>query len=154
MSKRYDASPLGRILIAAIFVSSGIQKLTSFDQTLGYMQANGITFLPGVMLVVAAAVEILGGLMLATGLMTRVAAAVLFLFLIPTTLIFHNFWALTGMERQTELVNLLKNLAIMGGLAYVGTFGAPTVSVDAVRKTRHTRDERPPRDHHRPVPGY
>jgi hypothetical protein len=46
----------------------------------------------------------------------------LFLYLIPTTLIFHNFWAFTGIAMQTQLVNFLKNLSIMGGLLLAAAY--------------------------------
>jgi putative oxidoreductase len=55
----------------------------------------------------------------------------LFLYLIPTTLLFHNFWALQGIERQDNMAHFLKNLAIMGGLLVLAANGAGAHSVDA-----------------------
>ncbi|HYT56152.1 MAG TPA: DoxX family protein, partial [Verrucomicrobiae bacterium] len=52
----------------------------------------------------------------------RWGALLLFLYLIPVTLIFHNFWAYSGIEMQTQLVNFLKNLSIMGGLLLVAAY--------------------------------
>ena len=78
----------------------------------------------------AIAVEFLGGLALMAGFKTRWAALALFLFLIPTTLIFHNPAGLTGQEAQGQMINLLKNLAIMGGMLMVFAFGAGRYGID------------------------
>jgi putative oxidoreductase len=52
------------------------------------------------------------------------------LHLIPTTAIFHNFWALQGMEQQDNMINFLKNLAIMGGLLVLAANGPGSYSID------------------------
>ncbi|HET6936048.1 MAG TPA: DoxX family protein, partial [Candidatus Angelobacter sp.] len=59
------------------------------------------------------------GLLLLTGLKARYAAVILALWLVPVTLTFHNFWAFQGQEQQEQMVNFLKNLAIIGGLLAV-----------------------------------
>jgi putative oxidoreductase len=53
--------------------------------------------------------------------------------LIPTTLLFHNFWAMQGMEQQDNMIHFLKNLAIMGGLLILAAYGAGAFSIDARR---------------------
>ena len=54
-----------------------------------------------------------------------------------TTLTFHNFWAFEGVQRAAQIVNLNRNLAIMGGLLFIGTFGAGAYSVDAAARRSH-----------------
>ena len=54
----------------------------------------------------------------------------IFLFLIPTTLIFHNPVGLTGQEAQGQMINLMKNLSIMGGMLMVFAFGPGKYSID------------------------
>jgi putative oxidoreductase len=119
----------GRVLLATIFILAGIQKLAAYDQTLGYMEAQGLPF-AGVLLVLAAIVEIGGGLSILTGFLTRIGALGLLVFLVITTLVFHDFWNLAGAERQTEMTSFLKNLAIMGGLLLLMAHGAGRYSVD------------------------
>ena len=65
------------------------------------------------------------------GFYARAGALLLFLFLIPTTLIFHNFWTLEGMEQQNEMQHFTKNVTIMGGLLLVVGLGAGPISYDA-----------------------
>ena len=55
----------------------------------------------------------------------------LFLFLIPTTLLFHNFWAYSGADQANQMQHFLKNLAIMGGLLAIVGFGAGPLSCDS-----------------------
>ena len=77
----------------------------------------------------AIAIELIGGILLVIGWQTRWAATAIFLFLIPTTLIFHPFWAVAA-GKQMEMIQFMKNLCIMGGMLYVMAFGAGPLSVD------------------------
>ena len=76
--------------------------------------------------------ELGAGTCLLFGFQARSAALALVFFLIPTTLVFHNFWAATGPEQQNQMQHFLKNLAIMGGLATVIAHGAGALSIDAL----------------------
>jgi putative oxidoreductase len=120
----------GRLLISAVFLFSGLGKLMAFGFISGYIAAKGLP-LPGVATAAAAAVELLAGLAILVGFQARLAAWILFLYLIPTTLLFHNFWALQGMERMDNQSHFLKNAAVMGGLLFVATFGPGAYSLDA-----------------------
>jgi len=84
----------------------------------GWMASAGLPA-ASVLLVPTIALEIGGGLMLITGWKVRYAAAVVALFLIPTTLIFHAFWSADAASFQAQLTNFLKNVAIFGGLLMV-----------------------------------
>jgi putative oxidoreductase len=117
---------LARILLGLIFVMSGITKITGFEGTQQYMASHGIP-LTAVFLVGAIAVEILGGLSVILGLWPRAGAAVLVLFLIPATLIFH-----TDFSQQTQMIMFLKNLSIMGGLLLVMAFGGGRYRIRAL----------------------
>jgi putative oxidoreductase len=78
-------------------------------------------------------VEILGGLAVLAGFYSRFTAWILFLYLIPTTFLFHNFWAFQGADRIDPLIHFEKNLAIMGGLLLLAAFGAGPYSIDSSR---------------------
>ena len=86
-----------------------------FSADTGAAATNHIP-LPAVAIGLAMLVELLGGIAILTGFYTRLAAWVLFLYLIPTTVIFHNFWAFDGVLEAGHLAMFEKNLAIMGGL--------------------------------------
>ena len=119
----------GRILLALIFIISGYSKLVGFDGTVGYIASRGLP-LPQLAAAGAIAIELAGGVLLIIGWQARWAATAIFLFLIPTTLIFHPFWAVTA-GKQMETIQFMKNLCIMGCMLYVMAFGAGPFSVDS-----------------------
>src|ERR1043165_2043400 len=120
---------IGRLLLAAIFLMSGIAKLTDTAGTVSHMTAVGIPY-ADTLAIVAGVAEILGAASLILGMFTRLGAFGLFLYMIPTTVLFHAFWNHEGPERLTQMVNFMKNLAIMGGLATLVGVGARRLSVD------------------------
>lgn len=74
------------------------------------------------------ATQLAGGLLLATGHVTRPAAAVLAASLVPTTVAGHPFWSASDpAQRQLHQVHFLKNLGLLGGLllAAADTGGRP-----------------------------
>lgn len=75
------------------------------------------------LLVIATVVELLGGVLILLGIQVRFGALILALFLIPTTLLFHNFWDLEGKEMEIQMTMFLKNLAIFGGALAFLAFG-------------------------------
>lgn len=136
------AALLARVGLSLIFLLSGIGKLAQWNGTLTYMEAEGIAGAP-FWLALATAIEIAGGLSILVGTYARLGAAALFLFLVPVTLIFHDFWTYTGPERQAQMIHFLKNLAIMGGLLQLLTFGPGTWSVDRrLERRRPARSDR------------
>lgn len=119
----------GRILLGLLFIISGFGKITGYEGTAGYMASKGMPFV-NLLLPAAIAVELGGGLLLAIGFKARWAALAIFLFLIPTTLIFHAFWGIDPREAATQQINFLKNVAIMGGMLMVFAHGPGAYSVD------------------------
>ncbi len=120
---------VGRIMLAAIFVLSGVMKLADFEGALGHMQSQGIPY-AGALLMIAAIVEILGGLSIMTGFLTRLGAVARFLYLIPVTLLMHGFWNFAGPERIAQSAQFMKNVAIMGGLLVLMAHGAARHAID------------------------
>jgi putative oxidoreductase len=88
---------LGRLFLGAIFVLSGVGKLADWSGTAAQMTKEGMVAVP-LFLVGAIALELGGSVALLIGCWTRAAAAALVVFLIPTTLIFHDFWTFEGQE--------------------------------------------------------
>jgi putative oxidoreductase len=125
-------SLFGRILLSIVFILGGIGKITGFSFEESMVAAKHLP-LPAVALGIALVIELLGGLLILIGLWTRFTAWILFLYLIPTTLLFHNFWTMQGMDRIDTMIHFEKNLAIMGGLLVLAAFGAGAYSVDSSR---------------------
>jgi putative oxidoreductase len=122
---------LGRIAIAAIFLVSGGAKLLDVAGTAAHMARVGIPY-PETLAMFAGVIEILGALSLIFGAMTRLGALALIVFLIPTTLLFHDFWAQEGDAQRLQLIQFLKNLSLTGGLILLVSYGPGRYSVDSL----------------------
>lgn len=114
----------GRVLLAAIFVLSGIGKLADPAGSAGYIASVGLPA-PQLALWGAIAVELLGGLALIAGYKVRLVAAALAAFSVVTAALFHAQFG-----DQTQLIMFLKNIAMAGGLMQVVAFGGGRLSLD------------------------
>jgi putative oxidoreductase len=119
----------GRILLAAIFVISGFNKISGFDGVAGYIASKGLP-MPQVLAALTVALELGGGLLLVIGYKVRWVAILFFLWLIPTTFIFHKFWGIDAAQVQNQMNNFMKNVSIMGGMLLLVAFGPGAYSVD------------------------
>lgn len=120
---------IGRILIAAIFLVSGLGKLAAPGATIGYIGSLG---LPAPMLgyVAAMTLELAGGVLLIVGYRTQLVAALLAAYSLITALIFHH-----ALGDQNQMFHFLKNVAMAGGLIHVVAYGAGAFSLDSRRMT-------------------
>ena len=116
------ASPLGRLLIAAIFVNSGINKIFGYAGTQSYMESQGV---PGELLPLVILVEVVAGLAVVIGWQTRVAAFLLAGFTLLSALLFH-----LDFDNQMQTIQFMKNLAIAGGFLVLVAHGPGALSVD------------------------
>src|SRR5215204_4532555 len=105
---------IGRILFSALFLGSAFGHLTQSEAMAGYTKARGVPAAraaglgSGVLL-------LLGGLSVLLGIWADLGALLLVIFLVPTALLMHAFWKETDpMNRQTEMISFLKDLALAG----------------------------------------
>jgi len=120
---------VGRILLALIFLMSGIGKIGGFAGTAGYMASKGMPMVE-VLLAITIVIELGAALMIIAGFKARLGALALFLWMIPVSVIFHNFWAAPTAEQQIQMIMFMKNLGLMGGMLYIMAFGSGPMSVD------------------------
>jgi putative oxidoreductase len=121
---------IGRIFMVALFFESGIGKILHPSMTMGFMAQHGMPAVH-VFLVLAILAELGGGLSVLLGFLTRWGAAVLVLFMILATLIFHAE-AGTMMQRAV----LLEHVSITGGILLLVSYGAGRWSLDAARAAK------------------
>ncbi|MEH0196440.1 DoxX family protein [Caulobacter sp. CCNWLY153] len=121
------APALGRLLLAGLFLISGVGKIAAPAMTIGYIQSVGLPF-PEVAYAGAIFAEIVGGLALVLGFQTRLVALALAGFSIATAVTFHN-----ALGDQNQFIHFLKNVSIAGGLLQVVAFGGGRFSLDALR---------------------
>lgn len=119
-----NAAPLvARVLLAQIFVMSGMSKLgAGYIGTVAYMQAFGV---PGFLLPFVIALEIGCGLAIIVGFFTRWAAIALAAFCVVSALIFHSH-----LPDPTQAVLFMKDFAIAGGLMLLALYGPGRYAVE------------------------
>ena len=103
-------SVAARILLAGIFLVSGPAKLLDVHETAADIAALGLPF-PVLAALAAGVLEVVCGVLLVLGLKSGWAAAALFLFMVPVTLLMEHPFRGPG-----AVYDFLKNAAIMGGL--------------------------------------
>lgn len=114
---------LGRILLGHIFLLAGVSKLgEAYTGTAGYMESMGV---PGGLLPVVIALEIVAGLMVILGFKVKWAAYALAAFTLLAGIIFHSNFA-----DQMQMILFMKNVSIAGGLLLLSTYGAGELSID------------------------
>jgi putative oxidoreductase len=128
----------GRILIAPLFLLSGFHKITGFPAVAATMAKAGMPATEA-LLIGAIVFELGGGLMVLLGWRARWGALMLAMFTVAATLMFHNFWAMEGAQYRGQLNHFMKNLAILGGLAYIMAMGSGPFSLGKERasESRH-----------------
>ena len=119
---RAAADLTGRTLLASLFVISGLGKLAAYAGTAGYMASVGV---PGALLPLVIALEVLGGRAIVAGYRTRIVASLLASFSIASAVLFHS-----NLGDQIQQIMFLKNIAIAGGFILLAARGAGGWSVD------------------------
>ncbi len=124
------ALAIGRIVLVIIFIFSGLGKLVDISGTAAYIARNGLPF-PELLAIGAGIGELAGGIAIAVGWQTRLAAAGLILFTAVAAFFFHDFWNLpAGAERANQMIHAMKNLSMIGGLIVLAVAGAGRFSFD------------------------
>src|SRR6266446_2550843 len=125
---------VGRLLIAALFLISGLGKIAAPALTQGFIASAGLPF-PLLAYLVAIVIEVGGGILLILGYQSRIFASVMAVFTVAAALGFHRDFA-----DQNAMAHFLKNISIMGGLLQVVALGAGTFSIDGRRAKAPTTD--------------
>ena len=120
------AAPIGRILLSLIFVQAGVNKIVNYAGTQGYMESAGV---PGALLPLVIAVELLGGLAVILGWHARLASFLLAGFSLLSGLLFHANFA-----DPVQTILFMKNVALAGGFLMIVSHGAGPFSVDNLRR--------------------
>jgi putative oxidoreductase len=127
---------LGRVAIGALYLPSGLGKLTGINGPgvrgfAQYLAAHGVPGPAIAWAAVAAAVEFFASLAIVLGLKTRYAAALLILFTIGAALIGHPYWTVhDAAQKAQQKIHFFKDVAIIGGLLFSFVRGAGPISID------------------------
>ena len=119
---------IGRILLSALFLIEGFEKISKQEDVIMYMEDYGV---PEILFVPATVLEILFPLLLIVGYKTKWAAAVMALFTFTVAIIFH-----TDFSEGMQMIFFLKDLAIAGGFMIVLVYGPGKISLDHYFKSK------------------
>jgi putative oxidoreductase len=130
----HSAMLVGRILLSLVFLVAGYRKLMGVAASAGYFAKLGFP-MPDVMVWVAIAIELGGGILLVLGWKARWAASLLALFTLIAAFAAHRFWEVDPAQYANQMNHFLKNLAIVGGMLFVAAVGPGALSVDGRRRS-------------------
>ncbi|AAV44467.1 putative membrane protein YphA (DoxX/SURF4 family) [Haloarcula quadrata] len=113
---------IGRILFGGVLAFTGLNHFFETEEMTGYAEYKGLPA-PKAGVLLSGVLLILGGLGIIAGVLPAVSAVVIAGFLIVSALIFHDFWAVSEEEQQTEMTQFLKNIALAGGALVIVAIG-------------------------------
>ena len=123
------AALAGRLLFSMIFLLSGASLFGT--ATVGYAASQGVP-LASVLVPISGVMCILGGISILLGYKTSIGAILIVVFMVPVTLVFHSFWNVADpAARQTQMIEFLKNISILGGALIFLVHGAGPYSLDS-----------------------
>lgn len=121
---------LGRVVIAILFVMSGLEKVMDLSATAAAIGGKSLPF-PLVLAVLTAILELGGGLLIIVGWQTRLIALALACFTAISAYFFHDFWHYPpGAEHTNNMIHFMKNVSIIGGFLMLCAAGAGRYSLD------------------------
>ncbi len=133
-----QASLFGRVALSAIFIISGIRKIITFGALVTALNNKGFPAAE-IAAVLTIIVEVGCGILVLVGFKFRWGVIGLAAFTFLATILFHNFWDLTGAAQWGQAVNFLKNLAMIGFMAVFYVIGAGAYSIDARSRSSLTQ---------------
>ena len=120
------SAPLGRVMLSAIFIMSGLSKISGYAATQGYMEAMGVS---GSLLPLVIILEVMAGFAVLVGWQTRLAALGLAGFTLLSGILFHG-----DFSDQTQMIMFMKNVSMAGALLLLVNLGAGSYSLDQRRE--------------------
>jgi putative oxidoreductase len=125
-------SILGRLMLCAIFLmSTAGKKIPDFSGTVAYMKANGLTWMPEVLLGGAIVFLLVGSAFVILGFQARIGALLLLVFLGLATYYFHDFWSPRHAQMaELQTIQFMKNLGLAGAMVFIIANGSGAGSID------------------------
>ena len=120
----------GRILISLIFLMSGLGKVFQFDGQVAYAASQGVP-LANLAIIISIIAELAAATMIILGYRARLGALILLVWMIPVSVMLHAFWNIEdAMAQQMHMIMFMKNLAMMGAMLLIMSFGPGPKSIN------------------------
>jgi uncharacterized membrane protein YphA (DoxX/SURF4 family) len=115
---------VGRVLLGGYFIMMAFNHFKDSEAMAGYAKSKNVP-MPKVAVTGTGILMALGGLGIVLGAFPQLAIFLLILFFLPTTFMMHDFWNAEGQEKQMEMINFTKNLALVGALLMLLALSTP-----------------------------
>jgi putative oxidoreductase len=118
---------VGRILFSMIFIVASISHFS--PQDIQYAASKGVP-IPSILVPLSGIIALAGGLSVLLGYKARWGSLLIVIFLIPVTLVMHNFWVISDPTTAAmEQVNFFKNISMLGAALIISYFGSGPLSL-------------------------
>lgn len=119
---------VGRILFSLIFLVSSVGHFSA--ETIQYAASQGVP-LANVLVPASGILAAVGGLSIVLGYKAQLGAWLIVIFLLPVTIMMHQFWAAGDPAmQQMQLAMFMKNVSMLGGALLISYFGSGPLSID------------------------
>jgi len=126
---------LGRLLFSWIFIASSFGHFSA--EAVAHAAGKGVP-MANILVPMSGVLALLGGLSILLGYKAKLGAWLIILFLVPVTLMMHDYWNVTDpMQQMMQRISFNKNMALTGAALWMAYFGAGALSIDAWLVTRH-----------------
>lgn len=116
---------VGRIILGGFFIYSGVNHFIGFGMMTQYAKMKGVPF-PATAQGITGLMLLLGGLSIVFGIYPFVGVVLLVAFLVPVSLMMHNFWKIEDPQlRMNDKANFLKNMALLGAILMLLAIPSP-----------------------------
>jgi putative oxidoreductase len=111
---------VGRIVVGVYFLLMALNHFSRLSMVAGYAASKGVPA-PTVAVVVSGVLLVIGGLSILLGYKPHLGAVALIVFLVPVSVLIHNFWAEQGQAQMMDMTQFLKNMGLLGSaLMFLG----------------------------------
>ncbi len=115
---------IGRVIVGLYFINSGFNHFKGLSMIAGYAGSKGIP-MSKFSTIVSGLFLLFGGLSFLLGIYQVIGAALLIAFLLPAALFIHNFWTLPKKQRMNDMINFMRNFALIGFILMILSIPVP-----------------------------
>jgi putative oxidoreductase len=116
---------IGRIIFGGYFIYNGVNHFIGFEMMTEYTKRKGVPY-PAISQVTTGLMLLLGGLSIVFGIYPYIGIVLLIAFLVPVSLMMHNFWKLENPQlRMADKINFTRNMALLGAILMLLSIPSP-----------------------------
>lgn len=106
---------IARIMITPLFIYSGTGKIINFTDNV-LKTPFGDSLIGRLMIITAIIIEIGGSFAFLSGYRIKETSLLWILYVFLTSVMFHQFWAISGAQQASQIIQFTKNMSICAGL--------------------------------------